>query len=133
MVLVPGEAVGRSALRAEVRVVPPPAAVPTTVTVLRALEITFANAATDAAVTELEEDVTIEVSYGGLSLTEAELGRLVIYNATRNELLPTTLDRARQVAVAKTRRFSTFTLALASGPVPRVYLPVALDQAAGGW
>ncbi|MBI3980265.1 MAG: hypothetical protein HY331_18985 [Chloroflexi bacterium] len=77
----------------------------------------------------------IEISYAGLGLADDQIDRLVIYNASRGEYLPTRVDRNRQVAIATTRRFSVFTLARVTAPIPRGYLPITLKlrQATGGW
>ncbi|MBI3979450.1 MAG: hypothetical protein HY331_14805 [Chloroflexi bacterium] len=134
-VVVPGNAVGNASVRVEVRIVPTPANVPTAVVVLRSIEVSFTNAADGSAVTDLADDVTIEISYAGLELSDEQLGRLAIYNASRGEYLSTAVDRNRQVAMAKTRRFSIFALVQVAAPIPRAYLPIIqkLRPVQGGW
>lgn len=124
---VPGDAGGGSSLQVTVRVIAPPTSPLTGVIAFRAIEITFNRTSDGSRVTDLERDVTIELSYAGLGLTNDQLSRLTIYNATRNEFLQTTLDPNRQVAIARTRRFSTFTVSLTSLPVPRANLPGVLS------
>lgn len=130
---VPNDAGGNASLQVVVQPVAKPTAVPTGLTVLRAVQISFTNTNDSSSVKDLSQDVTIEMSYAGLGLTADQLNQLVIYNVTRNEYLPTTIDTSRQVAIAKTRRFSTFALVQITVPVPRIYLPLATKVFSGGW
>ena len=130
---MPNDASGDVPLQVVVQPVAAPTALPTNVTVLSAVQISFTNLNDSSPVTDLAQDVTIEISYSGLGLTDEQVSNLVIYNASRNEYLTTTIDPLRQVAIARTRRFSTFTLALITGPVPRFYLPVLARELSAGW
>lgn len=132
-VYVPSDAGGSSSLQVVVQPVAPPTTVPAGATILSAVQISFTRLSDSAKMTDLNEEMNIEMSYAGLGLTADQINHLVIYNATRNEYLPTTIDSSRQVAIAKTRRFSTFALAQVSVPIPRSYMPVATKSLSVGW
>lgn len=132
-VSIPNDAAGDVALQVSVRPVASPTAVPAGLTLLSAIQISFTSLTDSTAVRELNEDVTIEISYAGRGLTDDQINRLVIYNANRNEFLTTTTDAARLVAIAKTKRFSTFTLARISGPIPTGYIPSLSKEFSGAW
>ena len=131
-VRIPNEVAASNPLRVTVQPVSLSRVVPPGLTVLKALQITFTSLADSSTVSSLSEDVTIEISYAGLGLTDAQLNNLVIYNATRDEFLATTLDRTRQVATAKARLFSTFTLAQITS-IPQAYVPFAVREFSGNW
>ncbi|MDO8691179.1 MAG: hypothetical protein Q7R39_14415 [Dehalococcoidia bacterium] len=131
-VSIPNDAGGDRTLHVEVKPAPSPTSPPSGLTVLSSIQISF-SLDDFSSVRELEQDVTIEISYAGLGLSDSQLDRLVIYNASRDEYLPTTIDRTRQVAIARTRRFSTFTLARITGPIPRNYVPLMSKDYADGW
>ena len=82
---------------------------------------------------QLAEPVTIEISYAGLGLAQDQINHLTIYNVSENQFLSTTIDTTRQVAIAHSSQFSTFTLAQITGPIPMVYLPVVSNDASAGW
>ncbi len=131
-VSIPNEVASSTPMRVTVQPVSLSRVVPPGLTVLKALQITFTSLTDSSTVSSLSEDVTIEISYAGLGLTESQLNNLVIYNSTRDEFLVTTLDRTRQVAIAKAHLFSTFTLAQIVAS-PRAYVPFAVREYSGGW
>ncbi|MCC6494549.1 MAG: hypothetical protein IT424_16180 [Pirellulales bacterium] len=127
---IPGEAAGGIPLDVFARPAPTPTGVPSGVSVLAAVEISFVTTG-GAVIHTLDRDVTIELSSAGLGLQDDQIDRLVIFNASRNEFLPTRLDRSRQVAIATTRRFSVFTIAVVTAPIPRGYLPLTATGGLG--
>lgn len=130
---IPNDAGGDVPLQVVVKSVLSPSITPSGLTLLSAIQISFTSLTDSSSVRTLNEDVTIEISYAGLSLSADQLNRLVIYNASRDEYLPTTLDTTRQVAIARTNRFSTFTLARITGPIPRGYVPLTAKEFSPGW
>ncbi len=132
-VSIPNDAGGDRSLRVEVKPVPSPTSPPSGLTVLSSIQISFTDLGDSSAVRDLDQYVTIEISYAGLGLSDNQLDRLVIYNASRDEYLPTTIDPVRRVAIARTNRFSTFTLARITGPIPRSYVPLMAREWSDGW
>ncbi len=130
---IPNDAGGDVPLQVVVKAVLSPSITPSGLTVLSAIQIAFTSLTDSSSVRTLNADVTIEISYAGLGLSADQLNRLVIYNASRDEYLPTTLDTLRQVAIARTNRFSTFTLARITGPIPRGYMPLTAKEFSPGW
>lgn len=132
-VSIPNDVAGGTPLQVQVKPGSVPANAPAGLTVLRALEISFTNLADSTSVKELSSDVTIEISYAGMQLDADQLDRLVVYNVSRDEYLPTTIDAVRLMAIAHTRRFSTFMLSKITGPIPRNYLPLTERVLTEGW
>ncbi|MDP2661518.1 MAG: hypothetical protein Q8R28_12395 [Dehalococcoidia bacterium] len=132
-VSIPNDAAGDLPLQVVVKPVPNPTSPPSGLAVLISVQISFSSLVDSSAVKVLDQDVTIEISYAGLGLSDRQLDRQVIYNASRDEYLPTTIDSTRKVAIARTNRFSTFTLARITGPIPRSYVPLMARESSDGW
>ena len=97
---------------------------PAGLVVLRSLEVSFTDASTGSPVTLLPQDVTLELPFGGLGLTAAQINHLAIYNASERTFVLTSVDLVGQVATVRTRRFGIFALAHIAAPVPMAFIPV---------
>ena len=65
---------------------------------------------------------------GNVEAGADQIAHLAIYNASEGHYLSTTIDPARQVAIAHTRNFSVFALGSIATPIPMGYLPRVSSQ-----
>ena len=121
-VIIPAEAAGSSLVKAEVHQSSIPADLPPAILPLSAIDVSFSRNGTN--ITELASNATVQFSYNGYNLDERQIGTLTIYNSTRREYLPVSINQTTKIVSAKTNRFSTFTLARAIAPIPRLLLPL---------